>query len=94
MAIGAAMDQVLDKLLGQTDDPLVLFLLLGLVVLSTVCLTLFRAWCAEIKAHRETIQDNIQWTRQNTALVSEVRQATERFAVMLDDASRRRGPRP
>jgi hypothetical protein len=83
------MDTALQKLLAQTEDPVVLLLLVALVGLSGVCLTLFRAWCAEIKAHRDTIQDNIQWTRQNTALIAEVRQSTERFATLLNTV---RGP--
>ncbi len=88
------MASALDKLVSRIDDPVVLLLMVALLGLSSVCLALFRAWSAEIKAHRETIQDNIQWTRQNTALVSEVRQATERFASMLDDAGRPRRYRP
>ncbi len=84
------MDSAFERLLAQTEDPVVLLLLLAVVGMSTVCLTLFRAWCAEIKAHRETIQDNIQWTRQNTAVITEIRQATERFAAILDDATARR----
>jgi hypothetical protein len=80
------MDEALAKLIAQTEDPVVLLLVLALVALSGTCLILFRAWCAEIQAHRLTIQDNIQWTRQNTLLISEVRQATERFARLMDGA--------
>lgn len=86
----------LERLLQQTDDPVVLLLVAMIVALAGVCGSLFRAWTAEIRAHRQTIQDNIQWTRQNTALIGEVRQTTERFAMLitqLAQASRpRRGP--
>ena len=72
-----------DRLVQQTDDPLVLLLLVLVGALVGVSASLFRAWNAEIKAHRQTIQDSIQWTRQNTALISEVRQTTERFALLI-----------
>ncbi len=88
------MQNGFDRLLQQTEDPLVLLLLLIVGLLTGVCTSLFRAWNAEIKAHRQTIQDSIQWTRQNTALISEVRQTTERFALLitqLAQSQRRRG---
>ena len=88
------MQSGFDRLLQQTDDPLILLLLLVVGVLVGVCASLFRAWNAEIKAHRQTIQDSIQWTRQNTALISEVRQTTERFALLITQLAqyqRRRG---
>jgi len=86
------MGDALHKLIARTDDPVVLLLIVGLVALGGVCLVLFRAWCAEIRAHRATIQDNIQWTRQNTLMISEVRQATERFARLMEQAGHS-GPR-
>ncbi len=88
------MDSAFSQLLAQTEDPVVLLLLIALVGLCGVCLTLFRAWCAEIKAHRDTIRDNIQWTRQNTALIAEVRQSTERFSALLNHARGSREWRP
>ncbi len=87
------MGDALEKLITRTDDPVVLLLIIALVTLGGVCLVLFRAWCAEIRAHRATIQDNIQWTRQNTLMISEVRQATERFAVLMEQAGQSRGRR-
>jgi len=89
------MGDALEKLIARTEDPVVLLLIVALVALGAACLVLFRAWCNEIQAHRLTIQDNIQWTRQNTLLISEVRQATERFATLMDDAGNgnRRRPR-
>ncbi|MEO1092615.1 MAG: hypothetical protein AAFX81_18490 [Pseudomonadota bacterium] len=73
-------------------------LLLVVVIggLATVSATLFRAWNAEIKAHRQTIQENIEWTRQNTALIGEVRQTTERFAMLIGHLAdqQRSGRRP
>jgi hypothetical protein len=77
------MSNGLERLIAQTEDPFVIMLLLIVLALIGVCGSLFRAWTAEIKAHRQTIQDSIQWTRQNTALISEVRQTTERFAVLI-----------
>jgi hypothetical protein len=88
------MGDALDKLIATTDDPVVLLLIVAVAALGGVCLVLFRAWCAEIRAHRATIQDNIQWTRQNTVMISEVRQATERFALLMEQAGRSRGRRP
>ena len=73
----------LDRLLQQTDDPVVVLLVAMILALGGICGALFRAWTAEIRAHRQTIQDNIQWTRQNTALIGEVRQTTERFANLI-----------
>jgi len=87
------MGDALDKLITRTDDPVVLILVIALIALAGACLVLFRAWCAEIRAHRATIQDNIQWTRQNTMVISEVRQATERFARLTEQAGRTRGRR-
>lgn len=87
------MGDALDKLITRTDDPVVLLLIIALIAVSGTCLVLFRAWCAEIRAHRATIQDNIQWTRQNTLMVSEVRQATERFALLMEQAGRSAGGR-
>jgi hypothetical protein len=80
------MGDALHKLVARTDDPVVLLLIIALAAVGGVCLVLFRAWCAEIRAHRATIQDNIQWTRQNTLMISEVRQATERFARLMEEA--------
>ncbi|MFP4127361.1 MAG: hypothetical protein ACLFU0_12040 [Alphaproteobacteria bacterium] len=80
------MGDAVEKLVASTDDPVVLLLIIALVALGGVCLVLFRAWCAEIRAHRATIQDNIQWTRQNTLMISEVRHATERFAALMEQA--------
>ncbi|MFW5680677.1 MAG: hypothetical protein ACOCYE_02990 [Pseudomonadota bacterium] len=77
------MQTGLERLLQQTDDPFVIMLILLVIGLVGVCGSLFRAWNAEIKAHRQTIQESIQWTRQNTALISEVRQTTERFALLI-----------
>ncbi len=88
------MGNALTKLIARTDDPVVLLLLVALTALGGVCLVLFRAWCAEIKAHRATIQDNIQWTRQNTMVIGEVRQATERFARLIDQAGQTGGRPP
>ena len=88
------MDSALHELVARTEDPVVLLLLVALIALAGACLTLFRAWCAEIKAHRETIQDNIQWTRQNTALVAEVRQSTERLAGLVQHVQRARSLEP
>jgi hypothetical protein len=88
------MGDALHKLIARTDDPVVLLLIVGLVALASVCLVLFRAWCAEIRAHRATIQDNIQWTRQNTLMISEVRQATERFARLMEQAGHSGAGRP
>jgi hypothetical protein len=87
------MGDAFAKLIARTDDPVVLLLIIALATLGAVCTVLFRAWCAEIRAHRATIQDNIQWTRQNTLMISEVRQATERFAVLLEDAGHSRARR-
>jgi hypothetical protein len=87
------MGDALHELIVRTDDPVVLLLIVALMALAGTCLVLFRAWCAEIRAHRATIQDNIQWTRQNTLMISEVRQATERFARLMEDAGDRRGRR-
>jgi hypothetical protein len=86
------MGDALEQLIARTDDPVVLLLIIALTALAGTCLVLFRAWCAEIQAHRATIQDNIQWTRQNTMVISEVRQATERFAILLEHAGQS-GPR-
>jgi len=88
------MGAALEKLIARTEDPLVLLLIVVLVALSAACLVLFRAWCAEIQAHRHTIQDNIQWTRQHTLMISEVRQATERFATLMEQAGHAGGRRP
>lgn len=85
------MGDALAKLIASTDDPVVLLLIIALVTLGAVCLVLFRAWCAEIRAHRATIQDNIQWTRQNTLMISEVRHATERFAALIEQAGHSHG---
>jgi hypothetical protein len=87
------MGDALEKLIDRTDDPVVLLLILALTALALVCLVLFRAWCAEIQAHRATIQDNIQWTRQNTLMISEVRHATERFTALMDEAGQIGGRR-
>ena len=87
------MGDALHELIVRTDDPVVLLLIIALTALAGACLVLFRAWCAEIRAHRATIQDNIQWTRQNTLMISEVRQATERFARLMEDAGAGRGRR-
>ena len=87
------MGDALHELIVRTDDPVVLLLIIALIALAGACLVLFRAWCAEIRAHRATIQDNIQWTRQNTLMISEVRQATERFARLMEDAGAGRGRR-
>jgi hypothetical protein len=87
------MGDALHELIVRTDDPVVLLLIIALIALAGACLVLFRAWCAEIRAHRATIQDNIQWTRQNTLMISEVRQATERFARLMEDAGDGRGRR-
>lgn len=77
----------LERLASQTDDPFALLMLIVILALIAVCTTLFRAWTSEIKAHRQTIQDNIRWTRENTALISEVRQTTERFHSLVSHAT-------
>lgn len=82
----------LDRLLQETDDPVVTLLVAMVVALAAVCGSLFRAWTAEIRAHRQTIQDNIQWTRQNTALIGEVRQTTERFAQLITQMAQLQRP--
>jgi hypothetical protein len=87
------MGDALEQLIASTDEPVVLLLIVALMALGGACLVLFRAWCAEIRAHRATIQDNIQWTRQNTLMISEVRQATERFASLMEQAGQSRGRR-